>query len=276
MTATATPKATAENLIHLLRRHYLPEGRPPGGIFAAEIQAPGSSRRADLIWQGVTAGAGYELIGHEVKVSRADLLTELADPTKSDPWMKYCNRWYLVLPAMAIADGLDLPDTWGVMTPPSGRRTRSMTVERKAPALSPHEQSPALRTIATWLHWRHHNAELHLKSAHEERDQLRKANEGLQIRARGTDGRKSPLQRVAEQIVSAVGIGYGDRLGDDWNLSISADDVIAELREVGAIRARSERLADRIKYDLSSLRTIRDGCDSLLKQDSEKSAGGGG
>ncbi|HEY3477326.1 MAG TPA: hypothetical protein VGL02_00375 [Streptomyces sp.] len=223
-----------------------------------------------------TSGAGYELIGHEVKVSRADLLAELADPTKSDPWMRYCNRWYLVIPTMALADGLDLPETWGVMTPPSGRRTRSMTVERKAPALKPHEQSPALRTIATWLHWRHHNAELHLKSAQRERDELRRANDDLQIRARGTDGRQSPLQRAVAEIVRGVGIGYGGQIGDDWNLSIKADDVIAELRELGAIRARAERLADHIKYDLSSLRTIRDGCEQLLKQATEKPVGGGG
>jgi len=262
---TVATKPTADSLINVLRRHYLPEGRPPGGIFAAEIQAPGSSRRADLIWQGVTAGAGYELIGHEVKVSRADLLNELADPTKSDPWMRYCNRWYLVLPHLAIADGLDLPDTWGVMTPPSGRRTRSMTIERKAPALTPHEQSPALRTIATWLHWRHHNAELHMKSAQRERDELRKANDDLQMRARGTDGRQSPLQRVVSEIVTGVGIGYGGQLGDDWNISISADDVIAELRETGSIRARAERLQQQIKYDLSSLRTIRDSCEAVLK-----------
>lgn len=64
-------ETTARDVLDMLRRHYLPEGKPPGGIFAPEIQSPDGGRRADLIWQGVTAGSGYRLIGHEIKVTRS-------------------------------------------------------------------------------------------------------------------------------------------------------------------------------------------------------------
>lgn len=269
-------QTTARAMIEMLRRHYLPESKQPGGIFAPEIQAPASSRRADLIWQGVTSGTGYELVGHEVKVTRADLLAELDDPTKSDAWMRYCDRWYLVLPSLALMEGLDLPPTWGVMTPPSGRRTRTMTIAVKAPALKPHEQSPALRTLAAWLHWRGHLAESQLKSAQHEAREMRQQIDGLHLRARPADGRQSPLQRVVEKIVGALGVGYGDQLGDDWQTRIDIDDVVAELKDLGAIRARAEDLQRRIKVDVDSVRRIREGCDDLLAKAKAAAKPGGG
>jgi hypothetical protein len=111
--------ANASAMIAMLRRHYIPDETRPSGIFAPEIQAPGSSgRRADLIWLGCTAAAGDELIGHEIKISRADLLNELADLSKSHSWQRYCDRWWLVVPHEALIHGLELPPSWGVMLPP--------------------------------------------------------------------------------------------------------------------------------------------------------------
>lgn len=147
---------TAADLLAGLRRHYIPDARFPGGVFAPEIAAPDSQRRADLIWLGVTAATGREIVGHEVKVTRQDLAAELADPAKAAAWQQYCDRWWLVVPDPALLHGHTIPDTWGVLTPPRGRRTRPMTVHRPAPRLSPAPQEPALRTITAWLHWRHH------------------------------------------------------------------------------------------------------------------------
>src|SRR5690348_2999491 len=75
---------TAKHMVEMLRRHYLPEGRPPAGVFAPEIGSPDGKRRADLIWMPTTIAGGTGLHGHEIKVSRSDLLTELDDPTKAD------------------------------------------------------------------------------------------------------------------------------------------------------------------------------------------------
>lgn len=146
------PTLAASDVVAMLRRHYLPEGRAAGGIFAAEIESPDGRRRADAIWAPWSMTAGDELVGHEVKVARSDVLAELADPMKADPWLGYCSRWYLVLARPALVDGLDVPESWGIMAPPSGRRTRSMTVIRPAPKLKHGDTASGWRRIATWDH----------------------------------------------------------------------------------------------------------------------------
>ncbi len=141
----------AGDMTVMLRRHYQPEGRPPAGVFAPEIESPDGHRRADLIWMPTTiAGGKGELHGHEIKCSRADLQAELADPTKADPWAKYCTRWWLVISRPDLTAGLDVPEAWGVLAPPSGRRTRSMTVLRPAPKLQPANPAPGVARLAAW------------------------------------------------------------------------------------------------------------------------------
>lgn len=144
----------AHDVMALLRAHYLPEGRPPGVLFMEEIGSPDGRRRADLLVAPVSiSGArGGALVGHEVKVSRSDVLAELADPTKADPWLQFCSRWYLVVSDPALVEGLDIPDAWGIMAPPSGRRRRSMTIIREAPQLTPAgDLSPALTRISAFI-----------------------------------------------------------------------------------------------------------------------------
>lgn len=161
MSADALPlkleQMSADRMLEMLRNHYLPPYRDPAGIFAPEIGAPDGRRRADLIWQQV-AGGRRELVGHEIKVSRADLKHELEQPEKCMSWKRYCDRWWLVVPDLSIVDGFTLPPDWGVMLPPSGRRTRTMTVWRAAAKLAPPTQDPALRTIAIWLWYRQRDA----------------------------------------------------------------------------------------------------------------------
>lgn len=156
-------ETTARDMLVMLGRHYLPEGRPPAGILAKEIGSPNGARRADAIWLPVTATRGTAgMVGHEVKVSRQDVLVELSDPTKADPWMRYCHRWWLTISNPDLVDGLDIPDLWGVMAPPSGRRTRSMTIIKPAPQLHPHEPALGVQRVASWYF---HNARQELSNA---------------------------------------------------------------------------------------------------------------
>lgn len=236
---------TARDVLAMLRRHYLPENRPSAGIFAPEIAAPGGSRRADLIFQGCTAAAGHELVGHEVKVTRADLAAELADLTKSDPWQRYCDRWWLVVPDPAMVEGFDLPTTWGVYGPPSGRRTRSMTVLVPAPNLTPHDQAPAFRTIATWLHWKH-DQQVQQRAAVEQR--AHKAEDharDLAARVPREDSTPPRPQALVDEIVRRLGgphPAHGDRIGD-WSREVRVDDVVEALTDLAATRnaTRMER-----------------------------------
>lgn len=131
----------------------------PGGLFITEIEAPTQyrigprggkyplpARRADAIWVPHNKG---QIHGYEVKVSRADLRHELEDPDKCVAWKQYCNTWTLVVPGPGLIEGFDIPDDWGVVGPPSGRRVRAMTAYRPSVALEPIDQTPALFRLAT-------------------------------------------------------------------------------------------------------------------------------
>ena len=87
-------------------------------------------------------------------MSRANGLAELAGPLKAESGARYCSRWWLVVARPELVDGLVVPERWGIMAPPSGRRTRTMTVLRQAPKLKPADTGPAWRRIASWEHYR--------------------------------------------------------------------------------------------------------------------------
>lgn len=258
---------TSYDMIEMLRRHYIAENKPPAGVFAPEIQAPGSSgRRADLIWQGVTSAAGWELIGHEVKVTRADILNELSDLTKSDPWQRYCDRWWLVVPDLKLVDGLELPPAWGVLTPPSGRRTRSMTVAAPAPKLTPDDKTPALRTLTAWLHWKRHDAqtrqaeaERSLKATTEERDRLRRAAPAPLGSALSRE-----RQLVADIVEALGGAGY-DRIGT-WGAPVKKADVIAALKDLGSVRGLVAQAEDTLERVRGQLKYVEESVKRTLKE----------
>jgi hypothetical protein len=73
------------------------------------------------------------MIGHEVKVSRSDWLTELRDLSKSERIKRFCNRWYLVVSDAAIVKDGELPEGWGLMVK-AGTKLRTKV---RAPKLTP-------------------------------------------------------------------------------------------------------------------------------------------
>lgn len=244
----------AHDVMALLRAHYLPEGRPPGVLFMPEIGSPDGRRRADLLVAPVSiSGArGGALVGHEVKVSRADVLAELADPTKADPWMQYCSRWWLVVSDPALVEGLDIPEAWGIMAPPSGRRRRSMTIIREAPALTPAgDLSPALTRISAFIVGRLESdarANEYRTSAAESRAE-RAENALEEARAAGEFGKLSPYASRIGAILSAV----KKRAGDDripglwWWGEVEDEVIVSALVNHGALEAANKAAADHIK-----------------------------
>lgn len=130
------PKRTAKDMLDLLEKHYAPPpSKPAGGRLISEIQAPGSTRRADALYLPITTSGRGTIIGHEIKVNRSDVLAEVADPHKADAWLRYCNRWWLVISNASIIEGIPIPPEWGIMLPPT--RNRFMTIVRDAPKLEP-------------------------------------------------------------------------------------------------------------------------------------------
>lgn len=71
-------------------------------------------RYADAVAMSLYPSRGLEVWGFEVKVSKSDWKSELAQPAKSAAIQRYCDRWYVVAPA-GIVDKNELPSTWGLM-----------------------------------------------------------------------------------------------------------------------------------------------------------------
>lgn len=137
-------------LLALLQRHYLKPGElKPGGAFVPEVGNNGSfggGRRCDAIYVGFTSVSGRILVGHEIKVSRADWLAELNKPGKADAWADECHEWWVVVPDPAIVHAGELPDGWGLMHPGGGRTTR-MRVHTKAHRKDPRTHRPSWDSV---------------------------------------------------------------------------------------------------------------------------------
>lgn len=240
--ADATPTLTAADMLAMLRRHYLPEGRPPGGVFAPEIQSPCGRRRADLIWLSTTIAGGRHMIGHEVKVSRSDVISELNDPTKADPWAQYCNEWWLVISDPKLIDGLDIPDAWGIMSPPSGRRTRSMTVLRKAPKLNPSEAAAGVARLTAWLNQKLFDVENRHAAELRSRDWqiMRQETEIENLRAGGARNpsphakRLNDLSRRVEKALREKKV---------WGAQPTDDELVAALVDLSMVQDRAREIA---------------------------------
>lgn len=70
-------------------------------------------RYADMIAMGLWPSSGLEIMGFEVKVSRADWLAEISDEKKAVAVSRFCDRWYLVTPDEKIVKAGELPPGWG-------------------------------------------------------------------------------------------------------------------------------------------------------------------
>ncbi|MCU1418694.1 MAG: hypothetical protein JWP32_2868 [Schumannella sp.] len=245
--------STAKEMIEMLRAHYIAPSKPASGYFCPELSSPEGNRRADLIWLPLTHTQRGEIIGHEVKVSRADVIQELADPTKADAWIRHCTQWWLVVADPKLIDGLTIPEHWGVLAPPSGRRTRTMTVLKEAPKLRPVDQAMALAAILSRLFYSGDDAQSRIKFLDAQlsrmQDDKERAEQGRRLAEEQLhEVKTSP--RDAEQIKSVLTElrnlqrGHTNRFR---YLNVEPATIAAAAADYTVLRQRSQMLANRIR-----------------------------
>ena len=118
---------TEASMLTLLHSRYgtVKQNYPPRFVLANHVRddANRAGRTADFIAQD-THGGGYgfksdlgryPLHGHEIKVSRADWLSELRDPNKAEAFRPYMHYWWLVVPDKSIVKPGEPPEGWGLM-----------------------------------------------------------------------------------------------------------------------------------------------------------------
>lgn len=72
-------------------------------------------RYADMLAMAMWPSLGLEIIGFEIKTSRADWLREIADDKKAVAVSQFCDRWYLVTHDASIVKRGELPVGWGII-----------------------------------------------------------------------------------------------------------------------------------------------------------------
>lgn len=114
------------NIFEMLREKYNKEGV----IYAEEVSnATGSMarRRADAIAFETWPSRGLLIHGFEIKHTRSDWLTELADPHKADIFYPFCDHWWIVA-LTGVVKPEELPEQWGLM-----QAGKTLRIKKHAP-----------------------------------------------------------------------------------------------------------------------------------------------
>lgn len=124
-------KVTAAGVRAALKLRYPPSSHAL--LWEVAPSTGGGTRYADAVAFGLWASHGHMIEGVEVKVSRGDFLAEMKQPEKSEPVMRFCNRWWLACPAGMVSPD-ELPSTWGLLELVENGTLRQKI---KAPKLEP-------------------------------------------------------------------------------------------------------------------------------------------
>lgn len=124
------------DVLRLLHERYgVVGGNGPRYVYADHVRSHAgfdARRTADFIAMDLWPSKGLALHGHEVKVSRADWLTELKQPDKAAEFIPYMDYWWLVVSDARIVHQGELPDGWGLLSPSRNRRVHDGLVVRRA------------------------------------------------------------------------------------------------------------------------------------------------
>ena len=72
-------------------------------------------RFADAVAVSLFPSNGISITGYEFKSSRADLLNDLRDLSKSEAVKQFCDYWILIVTDKEIIEGkIQVPDDWGI------------------------------------------------------------------------------------------------------------------------------------------------------------------
>lgn len=129
---------TARDVLNRLRKYRFSE---PDWAWAEELAVGDlKERRVDALGLRLTQGRSYDLSKYltvwaiEIKISKADFLTELADPTKREPAMIFANCFAFAAPAGMIRRR-EVPEGCGLLEVYERR-----VIMRVKPPWSPSEQ----------------------------------------------------------------------------------------------------------------------------------------
>lgn len=134
MVKEATKKPiTSADVKSCIQRHFGMGGEKYSVLFEVRNgTAWRANRSVDAVVMSLWPSLGMELVGMEIKISRADWRKEYKTPAKASEVFDYFDRWYLVAPDHVATDE-EIPEVWGWYVPENG------TLRQRRPAAkNPH------------------------------------------------------------------------------------------------------------------------------------------
>lgn len=126
------PPVREHDMLRLLADRYMAvHGNGVRYVAASHVRSHAgfdARRTADFIAMDLWPSKGLCLHGHEVKVSRADWLTELKHPEKAGEFIPFMDYWWLVVSDAKIVRPGELPEGWGLMA----KNGTQLVVKRQA------------------------------------------------------------------------------------------------------------------------------------------------
>lgn len=240
--ADGTPKITAADIRAALVLRYPAQSHAL--MFEVAPRTGGGTRYADAVAVGLWASHGHAIEGFEIKVARSDWLNEMKQPEKSEPVMRYCNRWWLVCPK-GVATTDELPDNWGLL---ELQDSGTLKTRVQAPKLEP---VPVTLGFFASLVRRGCEADNELVSK-----LLARERRGMyeQVKGQVDQERRRGLARDQEAANAAVlrlnalkastGIDFTDfRHGEDWFAAVDLLQTLGESYGRGSLRHLRESIA---------------------------------
>lgn len=177
----------------------------------------GPVRRADAVAFGVWPSRGLHVSGFEFKVSRADWLRELRDPSKSDAVGKYCDFWWAVAPDTKVIPVEEVPPTWGLFTV----RRDALHIVKQAPK---RERAPlSAGFVAACLR---KVPETHVPKVVVEREVAERAEALAKSTTLGLQRELERLRATHKHLVDQVEAfekASGVKVGDQWSFASTAE-----------------------------------------------------
>jgi len=250
-------------LYKLLRARYEQNGRGRGAEWITIREAPDGSayggRSCDLVAIGVWAKTKSQIIGHEVKSSRSDWLKELNDPAKSEAFLSYFNKFYIVA-SYGIVKVEEVRGSWGLME--LAKNGKSLKIRKQADLFTP--KPLTTRMQATWFRRIASSVEdvaarrlkEHVESSDKELEDLAAVTRELHTAKRDYNDLKEQVETF--ELASGVKIPerwYGDDVGAAVRAlrSSSPEDIKSEIKKM---RDRLQRMLDASEETIEALDSL--------------------
>lgn len=257
-------------MLALLRNYYLNDRRNGDEYaFLPHVRnkaGQDASRTLDLLTVGLWPSRGLPFIGHEIKCSRGDWLTELKTPAKADVFHGVIDAMYLVVADPKMVQLHELPPTWGLMHADTykyrGETRERIKVAKRVDIVIDRDRVVSRTFVAALLKNATRVGEATPEEITEAVERARASWRTTQERAdQARHDRLAQLEEVVRRFEEESGVSLG---GSRWGNGRDAEKVGRALRLVLANSDAPKQAERQLKLVADHARRVADQADKAL------------